>query len=114
MGWDQPDGMTHRQFEAWQQWLDDTYSQPDRSDFYSMQIAAEIRAFMGMFARGGGKKVELADFVLRFGGKRNRPRRQDAEEVKGILAAHGMRVPGYKANEKARARPGGKVPGRGR
>lgn len=29
--------MTHRQFLAWQQWLEDQWNKPDRHDYYQMQ-----------------------------------------------------------------------------
>lgn len=41
MGWDGP--LTHRQFFVWQQWLSDQFEKPSRTDFYLMQVAAEVR-----------------------------------------------------------------------
>lgn len=40
MGWSGP--MTHRQFDAWQEWFELDLEKPDRHDFYAMQIAAKI------------------------------------------------------------------------
>jgi hypothetical protein len=72
-----------------------------------MQICAWISAFMGMFSKGGNRKVKLSDFVLDFGsGKGQKEHRQSAEEAKAYLRAAGMRIPGGKANEEARAAPG--------
>lgn len=34
--------MTARQFEAWDQWLDSRWNEPDRSDWYQMQTASLI------------------------------------------------------------------------
>ncbi len=41
LGWRGP--MTHRQYVAWQEWLQQQWNEPTRSDHYLMQIAAETR-----------------------------------------------------------------------
>jgi hypothetical protein len=54
--------MSHRQFQAWQHWLNDQWDEPSRTDAYLMQIACEVR-------RGNAKhpgQVQLKHFVLRF------------------------------------------------
>jgi hypothetical protein len=38
MGWTGP--MTERQFEGWNDWLSRQWNEPDRSDYYLMQVAA--------------------------------------------------------------------------
>jgi hypothetical protein len=35
--------MTHREYEVWIEWIKDNQGHPSRSDWYAMQIAAEIR-----------------------------------------------------------------------
>ena len=39
--------MTHRQFQAWTAWLRMQWNEPDRGDWYAMQVAAEVRAVLG-------------------------------------------------------------------
>jgi hypothetical protein len=78
---------------AWQEWLDGEYDRPSRSDFYLMQIAAEIRSFMGMFSRGI-RRVRIKDFVLSFFGKKKKgglTPEQDAAVAKQMWKARGMR-----------------------
>lgn len=48
LGW--PGPMTHRQFAAWQQWLEDQWNRPDRHDYYSMQAAQTNLRGKGMKA----------------------------------------------------------------
>ena len=47
-------------------YLDSEWSKPNRSDFYLMQIALEIRRFMTGFSKGG-KIPEMSDLILPFG-----------------------------------------------
>lgn len=35
--------MTHRQFMAWQEWLEGEWNRPSRTDHYLMQIAFDVR-----------------------------------------------------------------------
>jgi hypothetical protein len=60
MGWIGP--VTHRQYLAWQEWLDEQWDCPDRTDHYLMSIAAEVR-------RGNAKnprQVEVDHLRLKF------------------------------------------------
>lgn len=41
MGWEEP--LTHRQFLAWQEWLNLQWNEPDRTDHYLMQVSYDIR-----------------------------------------------------------------------
>lgn len=41
MGW--PGPMTHRQFLSWQIWLRLQWERPSRADWYSIQVAGEVR-----------------------------------------------------------------------
>lgn len=60
MGWHGP--MTHRQFRVWKQWLLNENNRPDRTDYYLMQIAAEIRKPNVKNHR----RVKIGDFKLVF------------------------------------------------
>jgi len=40
MGWCGP--MTHRQFEVWQEWLNQQWNKPSRTDHYLLRIASYI------------------------------------------------------------------------
>ena len=61
MGW--PGPMTHRQFRAWQAWLARQWDEPDRTDHYLMQVAAEVRrSAAGRKAR----QVKLEHLRIRF------------------------------------------------
>ena len=44
LGW--PGPLTHRQFRAWQAWLELEQSRPSRADFYLMAIRYSIETFM--------------------------------------------------------------------
>lgn len=57
--------MTHRQFEAWREWLFEEWNKPSRTDHYLMQITAEVVRTPG---RWWGKlpKVKLDDFRIPF------------------------------------------------
>lgn len=57
-GWSGP--ITHRQYEAWQQFMEDEWSHPSRSDWYAMQIAHVMARTMG------GSRADLADLQLKF------------------------------------------------
>jgi hypothetical protein len=50
--------VTHRQYAAWLRWLESEMDRPDRSDYYAMSIAAEVR-------RTHAKDVKLEDLRLR-------------------------------------------------
>ena len=41
LGWN--DGVTHRQFAAWEVWRELMWDHPDRHDWYAMAIACEVR-----------------------------------------------------------------------
>jgi len=56
--------VSHREHQAWLRYLDDEFNQPDRTDYYLMQIAAVIQ---GLFARG----VKMDSFRLKFGKKKS-------------------------------------------
>lgn len=61
--------MTHREYLTWLEWLDQQWDEPSRSDYYLMQIAAEVRR--GYVASRYARRIRIPDFRLRF----QRPRR---------------------------------------
>lgn len=95
---------THRQFMVALQWLRDQWENPDRTDYYLMQIAAEVR-------RGNAKNprsVDANDFKMKFResgrsrrySRRNLTREQAASISKatwmmrlGMLPAHNKNEP---------------------
>ncbi len=52
--------MTHRQHEAWQQFLEEEWNRPSRSDWYAMQAAWAVAGALG------GSRARLEDFQLQF------------------------------------------------
>ena len=61
MGW--PGPVTHRQYLAWIEWYKLEANHPDRSDWYAMQIAAEVRRANAK----NPKSVNVKDMKLTFG-----------------------------------------------
>jgi len=66
--------MTHRQFEAWQEWLAMQWNLPDRSDHYMMQVAAmqsseqrTIDDFRIKFTSSNEPVVELPEVLDEYG-----------------------------------------------
>ena len=68
--------MTHRQFVVWCAWLDIEFDRPDRSDWYAMQVAAEVRRVL---AKNPGN-IKTDSFKLKFqvGAKTVKPTRAEA------------------------------------
>jgi hypothetical protein len=58
LGW--PGPLTHRQYRAWQAWLDGQWNRPDRTDHYLMLIAQRV-------LQAQGAKVTLEQQRLTFG-----------------------------------------------
>lgn len=88
LGW--PGPMTHRQFLAWQAWLDEQWDRPDRTDQYLMQIACEV-------ARANAKhpdRLRLEHFRLRFGAARPAGRKLTPEEAAAASKARWMMAAG--------------------
>lgn len=70
--------MTHREFLTWQAWIDRQWNRPDRTDFYLMQVACEVRRVLSRKPAG----IKIDDFRLPFGEEGQRElKRQDAEEI---------------------------------
>ena len=53
---------THREFVVWMRWLDEEWNRPEPSDYYLMQIAAEIRRVLSKKPR----HIKMEDFKLEF------------------------------------------------
>ncbi len=61
MGW--PGPMTHRQYLVWQEWLNQEWNRPDRSDHYAMQVAKTVaQSAAGRHGRG----IKLNQFKIPF------------------------------------------------
>lgn len=53
--------MTHRQFDAWQEWLGLQWNLPSRSDHYGMQVAQKLEAvlaYLGLSPHKDGVKLD--------------------------------------------------------
>lgn len=57
--------VTHREHRLWVEWLSEQWNEPERSDWYLMQIAAEIRQFRYGFSKHP-QAVKLKDMKLPF------------------------------------------------
>lgn len=66
MGLDGP--MTHRQFLAWQYWMNLQQNVPDKTDHYLMQIACEVRRVLAKHPR----QIKIEDFKLTFSNQANK------------------------------------------
>lgn len=53
---------TQRQFRTWISWLDEQWDQPTLSDYYCMQIAAEVRRVLS----NKPNSIKLEDFKMKF------------------------------------------------
>lgn len=51
---------THRQYRLWLAWLDQQWERPDRTDYYLMQIAAEVRKVLAK----NRKQIEIEHFGI--------------------------------------------------
>lgn len=71
MGW--PGPLTHRQFEAWQAWLDLDMDRPSRTDWYLMQLAAMLAGGIGTVQLKKGRSVDPGKLKLSFGGAAPKP-----------------------------------------
>ncbi len=54
--------MTHRQFLAWQAWLELEWDRPSRGDCYQMQVAAEVRRVLAK----NPNRIKTNEFKLKF------------------------------------------------
>jgi hypothetical protein len=64
--------LTHRQYAAWQAWLDEEWNRPSRSDHYQMQTAMVVAQANAK----SPKKVKFKHYKLDFGpaGRKKRPK----------------------------------------
>ena len=58
---------TERHLEVWEAWHEEELSKPDRGDWYLMQVALEVRAFLMILLGQSVKDLKLKDFRLPFG-----------------------------------------------
>lgn len=54
--------MTHRQFSMWQVWLEGEWHRPNRSDYYAMRTALEVRRVL----MSNPNLVQIKDMKVRF------------------------------------------------
>lgn len=54
--------MTHRQYLAWMSWLSLEEREPSLSDYYAMQIAAEVRRVLSK----NPNAIKMEDFKITF------------------------------------------------
>lgn len=97
--------MTHREFKLWLRWLDDNYNKPSLSDYYMMQIAAEVRRVLSK----NPDKIKLKDFLLSFDtsdkkekGKKKVDKPSSIQAAANYAKAKWFAITGYKPNKDSR------------
>lgn len=80
--------MTHRQFLAWQAWLEGEWNRPDRTDHYLMLVATRVLQAVAK----DPEKVTLDQQRIRFGRRREagRPRMTPEEATAYARAKWGF------------------------
>ena len=76
--------MTHRQFLAWQAWLEDEWNRPSRTDYYLMRVAQRVHQTMVKNKAGVTVKDQRVEFDV--GRPRAKPKKKSEAEVKRIAA----------------------------
>jgi len=76
IGW--PGPMTYRQFCVWHRWMVESLNQPDRHDYYAMQIAAEVRRTILQNKR---QSITPTDFKLEWKPVKAAPKKATKEEI---------------------------------
>lgn len=87
--------LTHRQFIAWQCWLNAQLNVPTRDNFYQMQIACEVRR---TFTKNPNK-INPNQFKLEFGKKNTSSQDIDSDEFKRQVADMKQRLLGFMTKE---------------
>lgn len=59
--------MSHREYRARLAWIEENLSDPERSDYYLMQIAQEIRRALSKHPN----RIKLEDLKIKFRSKRD-------------------------------------------
>lgn len=54
--------ITHREFLGWLYWLESQWNEPSRSDYYLMQVAAEVRRVL----RKNPSKIKTEHLLIKF------------------------------------------------
>lgn len=79
---------THRQYEAWSEWLDEQWNRPDRSDHYVMALVLEVRNLTQVVAKalGGKGKADMTfeSVKVKFKTKAGPKRREDDRPVEPL------------------------------
>lgn len=90
---------THREYRTWSRWLELEWDKPSRSDWFLMQIAAEIRRVLSKKP----KLIQLKHFFLKFTtGKSDKPIEPEMtkEEATRIAKNKWFGLVGYKPKKK--------------
>lgn len=78
---------THRQYAAWSEWLAEDYNRPERSDYYAMLIAAEVRSLAHTVVKAllgtSLGDISLKDFLLEFNPRRSPEGKEGGGEWSG-------------------------------
>lgn len=72
---------TQRQFRTWIAWLDAQWNEPSLSDYYAMQIAAEVRRVLSKKPND----IKLDDFKMKF--KKPKPISKEAAKKEKAAAS---------------------------
>lgn len=82
---------TRREYLAWLAWLDKEWEHPSRTDYYLMQIAAEVN---GVLRKKGPLKLD--NFKLRFTDDKKQPKKETTQQSKsrwlGLFRAMKVKV----------------------
>jgi hypothetical protein len=73
MGW--PGPMTHRQFEAWQSWLDEDMNRPSKDNYYQMQTTDAVQHVI----KSGGGDLNKLKISFKTPGKKKTKKQREAE-----------------------------------
>ena len=77
--------LTHREFLALDKYLREEWNEPSRSDWYLMQVAAEIRAIGQSFSKTP-KPVRLQDLKIEFKEERRKEKKPLTKEERAKIA----------------------------
>ena len=71
---------THREYLAWLAYLEDQWNEPTLTDFYLMEIAAEVRRVLSKKPND----IRIGQFLLKFG--KGSQAQQQPESVEAVKA----------------------------
>lgn len=89
---------TYQDYLAWQQYLDEQYNEPSRTDYYLMQIACVL---VNLFSGKNAKRLSIGDFLLklRWKPKRRKPTTMTLEQRTAQSKAAWFAITGYKKDK---------------